>query len=312
MKPYCFFTSTLLIHYIYNNRAKIQSLLYKLWNGEKKSIEIPKSDIEQYIELHSGRFLKTYESTNTYNDNIDSCFYEKDKLKEILKPKDNELEVAWKRRILYESTPRGNIMMYYDPYKLGFVYYCDTNTISHSILNVAAMKYCLDYRCRDFFVDNEITPFVSPSALIPIHYIEPPKKKDKQNKTSINNAVFAKLKDYSKKIEPKPINKTNNNDKDKDTNDKDTNDKKEIVNKIQEKEIVNKIQEKDKCKNRFIYMGKMYNMSVLQPMKKIANNANGFASQYLDDFKGEAEVQERALSYKDYKKSATTHVPFTS
>ena len=85
MKPYCFFTSTLIIHYIYINRAKIQSLLDKLWNGDKKSIEIPKSNIEQYIELHSGRFLKTYESTNTYNDNIDSCFYEKDKLKEVKK-----------------------------------------------------------------------------------------------------------------------------------------------------------------------------------------------------------------------------------
>ena len=42
----------------------------------EKSIEKPKSDIEQYIELHSGRFLKTYDSTNTYNDNIDLCFYE--------------------------------------------------------------------------------------------------------------------------------------------------------------------------------------------------------------------------------------------
>ena len=159
MKPYCFFTSTVLIHYIYNNREKLQLLIYKLWNGDNKQIEKPKSDIEQYIELHSGRFLKTYESTNTYNDNIDSCFYEKDQLKEILKPKDNNLEVQWKRRILYETTPRGNIMMYYDPYKLGFVYYCDTNTISYSILNAAAMKYCLAYRCRDFFVDNEITPF---------------------------------------------------------------------------------------------------------------------------------------------------------
>ena len=295
MKPYCFFTSTLLIHYIYINRAKIQSLLDKLWNGEKKSIEILKSDIEQYIELHSGRFLKTYESTNTYNDNIDSCFYEKDKLKEILKPKDNDLEIEWKRRILYESTPRGNIMMYYDPYKLGFVYYCDTNTISHSILNVAAMKYCLAYRCRDFFVDNEITPFESPSALIPIHYIEPPKKKDKQNKTSINNAVFAKLKDYSKKTESKPTNKPNDKDKNND-----------------EKEVVKKIKENDKCKNRFIYMGKMYNMSVLQPIKKPANKVNGFSSQYLEDFKGETEVQERALSYNDYKKSVTTHVPFSS
>ena len=85
MKSYYFFTSTLLIHYIYNNRAKLQSLLDKLWNGEKKSIEKPKSAIEKYIDLHSERFLKTYESANTYNDNIGSCFYEKDKLKEILK-----------------------------------------------------------------------------------------------------------------------------------------------------------------------------------------------------------------------------------
>jgi hypothetical protein len=297
MKSYCFFTSTVLIHYLYNNRAKLRTLLDKFWNGDKKQIEIPKSDIEQYIELHSGRFLKTYESTNTYNDNIGSCFYEKDKLKEILKPKDNDLEVEWKRRILYESTPRGNIMMYYDPYKLGFVYYCDTNTISNSILNAAAMKYCLAYRCRDFFVDNEITPFEKPSVLIPTHYIEPPKKKDKESKPSINNSVFAKLKDYSKKSEPKHTNNLNDKDKNND------NDKKEIVNKIKET---------DKCKNRFIYMGKMYNINLLQPMKKIANKVNGFSSQYLDDFKGETEVQERALSYKDYKKSATTRVPFSS
>ena len=296
MKPYCFFTSTVLIHYIYNNREKLQLLIDKLCGmfGEK-SIENSKSDIEQYIELHSGRFLKTYDSTNTYNDNIDSCFYEKDKLKEILKPKDNDLEVEWKRRILYETTPRGNIMMYYDPYKLGFVYYCDTNTISYSILNAAAMKYCLAYRCRDFFVDNEITPFENPSALIPIHYNEPPKKKDKESKTSINNSVFAKLKDYSKKTEFKQTNKPNDKDKNND-----------------EKEVVKKIKEKDKCKNRFIYMGKMYNFNLLQPMKKPVNKMNGFSSQYLEDFNGEAEVQERALSYKDYKKSATTRVPFTS
>ena len=292
MKPYCFFSSTVLIHYIYINRGKLQLLIDKLCDmfGEK-SIEKPKSDIEQYIELHSGRFLKTYDSTNTYNDNIDSCFYEKDQLKEILKPKDNNLEVEWKRRIMYESTPRGNIIMYYDPYKLGFVYYCDTNTISYSILNAAAMKYCLAYRCRDFFVDNEITPFENPSVLIPIHYNEPPKKKDKKSKTSINNSVFAKLKDYSQKTESKQTNKLDDKDKNND-----------------EKEVVNKIKEKDKCKNRFIYMGKMYNFNLLQPMKKTVNKMNGFSSQYLEDFNGELEVQERALSYKDYKKSATIRV----
>ena len=296
MKSYCFFSSTVLIYYIYNNRAKLQLLIDKLCDmfGEK-SIEKSKSDIEQYIDLYSGRFLKTYESTNTYNDNIGTYFYEKDSLKDMLKMQNNNLEIEWKRRIMYESTPRGNIIMHYDPYKLGFVYYCDTNTISYSLLNAAAMKYCLVYRCRDFFVDNEITPFENPSALIPIHYNEPPKKKDKESKTSINNSVFAKLKDYSKKTESKQTNKLNDKDKNND-----------------EKEVVNKIKEKDKCKNRFIYMGKMYNINLLQPLKKPANKMNGFSSQYLEDFNGEAEVQERALSYKDYKKSATTHVPFNT
>ena len=56
----------------------------------------------------------------------------------------------------------------------------------------------------------------------------------------------------------------------------------------------------------------MYNFNLLQPIKKPVNKMNGFSSQYLEDFNGEAEVQERALSYKDYKKSATTRVPFTS
>jgi|SaaInlV_150m_DNA_3_1039698.scaffolds.fasta_scaffold03481_4 hypothetical protein len=300
MKSYYFFASSILLRCVYVNRKNIHQLFSLLTDklcdmfGEKKSIENPKSAIEKYIDLHSDRFLKTYESTNTYNDNIDSCFYEKDKLKEILKleSKINELEMEWKRRILYESTPRGNIIMYYDPYKLGFVYYCDTNTISYPLLNAAAMKYCLAYRCRDFFVDNEITPFKTPSALIPIHYIEPPKKKNKETKTTINNSVFAKLKDYSKKTE-----KTES----KQTNKQDDTDK--------EKDVVGKIENKDKCKNRFIYMGKLYNINLLQRMKKPANKMNGFSSQYLDDFNSETRVQDQVLSYKDYKKT-TTKIPF--
>jgi hypothetical protein len=306
MKSYYFFTSSILLHYVYSNRVKIKQKFCVVINqicdmfGEKKRIEKPKSAIEKYIDLHSERFLKTYESTNTYNDNISSCFYEKDKLKEILKleSKINELETEWKRRIMYESTPRGNIIMYYDPYKLGFVYYCDTNTISYPLLNAAAMKYCLMYRCRDFFVDNEITPFKTPSALIPIHYIEPPKQKtiDKENKgTSINNSVFAKFKDYSKKIE-----ETESKQNIKKENDKDEN-----------QVVVDKIKEKDKCKNRFIYMGKTYNISLLQSMKKLINTINGFSSQYLDNFNSETKLQEQVLSYKDYKKT-TTKIPFSS
>ena len=56
-------------------------------------------------------------------------------------------------------------------------------------------------------------------------------------------------------------------------------------------------------------MGKLYNINLLQRMKKPANKMNGFSSQYLDDFNSETRVQDQVLSYKDYKKT-TTKIPF--
>jgi hypothetical protein len=61
---------------------------------------------------------------------------------------------------------------------------------------------------------------------------------------------------------------------------------------------------KDVCKNRFIYMGKLSNKILLQPIKKPTNTINGFKSQHLDNLKGETQLQERVLSYKDYKRNA--------
>jgi hypothetical protein len=105
--------------------------------------------------------------------------------------------------------------------------------------------------------------------------------------------VFAKFKDYSKRIE-EPVSKQNiKKDTDKDEN----------------PIIIDKIKEKDKCKNRFIYMGKTYNISLLQSMKKLINTINGFSSQYLDNFNSETKLQEQVLSYKDYKRT-TTKIPF--
>jgi len=291
MRPVYFFTTSVLLQVAYTNRETIKNIYTEIRNkvlqffGGKPITQsnVLKTPMETYIELNLNRFLKTYESTNKYSENIDASFYEKDRLKQLLIDANNPLELEWKRRILYETTPRGNIMMYYDPYKLGFVYYSDTNIMNVSLLNAAAMKYCISYRCRDFFVDNGVTPENRHSALIPIHFIEPPAQPKATDKsaTNLDNSAFAKFKNYSKQTEKAhPNNKNGPN----------------ISPTVHPP--------KDACKNRFIYMGKMNNMKLLQPIKKYTNTINGFKSQHLDNLKGETQLQERVLSYKDFKRNA--------
>lgn len=291
MKPVYFFTTSILLQIAYANRERIKNVYTEIRNNVlqffgRKSITPPvviKSPMETYIERNLNRFLKTFESTEKYSENIAACFYEKDQLKHMLIEANNPLELEWKRRILYESTPRGNIMMHYDPYKLGFVYYSDTNIMNVGLLNAAAMKYCISYRCRDFFVDNGVTPDNRHSVLIPIHFIELPTQKQATDKTAtkLDNSAFAKFKNYSKQTE-----KSHPNNK-----------KVTVISPTD-------LPTKDVCKNRFIYMGKMSNKSLLQPIKKYTNTINGFTSQHLDNLKGETQLQERVLSYKDFKRNA--------
>jgi hypothetical protein len=288
MKPLYFFSGTIVAHYIYINRRRVSGLYTNLcvFFGIKEiAVNTEKNPIEQYVSIQTDRFLKLYEQNEcNFNENIDDCFYDTKLLKHELINEKNKLEMIWRSRLLYESTPRGNIIMYYDPYKLGFVYYSDTNTISSSILNAAAMKYCIMYRCRDFFVDNEITPEKAHSPLIELHYIE--KKKSKKLKTKdgalLDNSAFAKFKSYSKKTD-------------------------KVISKNDEKDTIeSKLKTEDICKNRFLYMGKTRNISLIQPSIKPENKLNGFQSPYLNDLKGETNLQKNVLSYKDFKLKADT------
>ena len=103
------------------------------------------------------------------NKNVEKIFYDKKQLVEILVQQNNELEKIWKSRILIEKSPRGNIIMYYDAYKQGFAYYSDTNGIPYNILNAVAMRYVINFQCRDFFMDNEYVDEQKESPLIKIY-----------------------------------------------------------------------------------------------------------------------------------------------
>ena len=73
-------------------------------------------------------------------------------------------------------------------------------------------------------------------------------------------------------------------------------DKKDDKDKKKETEkIINKIT------NKFIQVGKTYQMKLLteEPVKKNVS----FESQYLEDLKGETNLQKAVMSWQDYKNS---------
>lgn len=110
-----------------------------------------------YLEDQKQMFLTKYDAS--LNSNID-VLYDFDKSKEIMKTTGNSLEKSWKTRLLYQNVllknnNRVNVMMYYDPYKQGFAYYCDVY-VDYDALNILAMKYVRYFECMEFFVDEKI------------------------------------------------------------------------------------------------------------------------------------------------------------
>lgn len=151
-----------------------------------------------------------------------------------------QLEKEWTRRILFQSTNYGNIIMYYDLYRQAFVYYSDSQ-ISYPTLNKCAMKYVRLYSCRDFFLDTQVLPedFINPFNQMKEDEIEREKEKQREKRKKQNLQL-----DQSVFISKK----------------------KEItLNKDPEKKDT---PEKPIYKNNFRYLGKIVNYSFLQSVAK--------------------------------------------
>jgi hypothetical protein len=136
---------------------------------------------KDYAGIYNLKFSKSFENlvNEDFDKNIDTAFYDNTLFKQALREENNDIEKLWKTRILFENTPRGNIVMYYDPYKIGFAYYCD-QYVPYDILNAVAMKYVLMFQCRDFFVDELARPDNKPSKILKL-IEEPQKEEDKVN-----------------------------------------------------------------------------------------------------------------------------------
>jgi hypothetical protein len=251
------------ILYFFFNQVydKVWTLLFKPNVPVAIKAEEKPDPIIAFVKQRQDRLLRTYDKTIDMNVNIEPIFYNKQKFSECMREENNPLESRWKKNLLYESTPRGNIFMYYDVYKSGFAYYADQNCIPYSILNAMAMKYVVVYFCRDFFVDESVIKEPSKLADSPID----PVVKKPSNKPS--NEHMAKFKNY----------KTMEKDKDN-------------KNVQQVKSIV---------RNKFISLGKPYNLPIIQKTSKIPKlDMVGSAPSKYD-----AIFSKPKLSYKDFKAS---------
>jgi len=245
-------------------------------------------DIKYILPLKT-TFLKTFENlTIQYNENIDPIFYDKKAFSICVSEANNCLETNWKTKMLFENTPRGNIIMSYDAYKLGFSFYSDQNVISYDILNAAAMKYVRIFRCRDFFIDESITPTSSP--FIKLHFTDEPKKEISKS----DKAAFVKLQNYSKE--------NPNKKQTKQTAPSVLTNLFSFEKQIPKPKIV-ETNEPEKMKNKFLYLGKMNNFKITQMASKKRKVLAKFACPLLDNIKLDSNIQRERISYSDFKKS---------
>tara|TARA_B110000093_G_scaffold183289_1_gene233309 strand:+ start:1435 stop:2505 length:1071 start_codon:yes stop_codon:yes gene_type:complete len=169
-------------------------------NLPKKIASESESDI--YIKNAKKQFSEIFEEHSfhaKYNSNVSPLFYKPEELEKELIISKNELENRWNNNILIEDTPDGNVVMYYDVYKQTFSYTCDKQ-LSFKMITAVAIKYILEFRCIDFFVDMTILPpdYKSPITIAMEEYDkrELEKKREKRRKMGIDfeGAPFIKKK----------------------------------------------------------------------------------------------------------------------
>lgn len=193
-------------------------------------VEPPKKTARQIFIETQEELLRNAVNNELLNSNTDSDFYNIEKYNNVMSNHNNDIEKMWKTRILMTNTPIGNVIMFYDAYKMGFTYYCK-ETIPYNLLNAIAIKYIKHFCCRDFYFDNTFFD----SNLYAIHN---PPEKSQQHKQTLKGP-FIKRKKEEKNEEAEK-------------NDNDTPKEPEKVRTI----------------NKFIYLGNPLNFSIIQKVKK--------------------------------------------
>ena len=267
-----------------------------LYNPVAPPVEKP------YVETKYDKSCKKYadfyiKESADENSNIEPILYDFEQRKEIFADPANDYEKQWKSRILIENTPRGNVMMYFNPYLLSYHYYSDEQIIPYKILEQVATKYVVMYRCKDFFIDVEKRPN---NKILEVLQKEEDSLKTKKMKVnditkcvnlqSDSKDVFASLKDYRVPTESKATESKENGSKATESKEKGP-----------------------KFSNKYVRVGKMCEFNITQKPadKKIeAVNELMFGAKPVNkviDFFDELEIEDAPIqeeaksSYKMFK-----------
>ncbi len=231
------------------------------------SIEVPKSPQEIFIEKQQAKFAAIPDTPQS-NANIESVFYDKTAYTKALADADNNIEKHWRSNIMH-STQCESVFMHYDAYKQGFSYYSDS-MVPQSLLNAIAVDYVIRFRCRDFFIQEKYYPENVDNTLMDIHF--PVENK----KIKVMNGPF-----YKRQVKKVPTENPLSDAKKKPKSKKVLAQEKEEEEKRAKAEQKKQQEREDakKRKNKFIHMGIIRNMELLQkPVKK------GFKKD-MSDFK---------------------------
>lgn len=133
----------------------------------------------------------------TDKDKSKECSYENkyyDKFQEMeTEDLEEDCVKSLQNSVLYEMTPKGRIIMYYNFEKESFIYHCDTKDVPYLYLETVARKYALTYHCKKIVVDIKKELEVAREISIA-----------NENKTNLlvgvkADSLFASFKSYNRK-----------------------------------------------------------------------------------------------------------------
>jgi len=144
-------------------KSGLSSIGYRISGGDKKTRLKTSNTMTEFVEIEYANWEEVV-GKGGGNTNMEVGYYDKEAFGKIYQQMviesgetnmESEEEKKWKRRVMMVHVPMiGNIVMYYDFFRLSFAYYSDTKGIHYNILNACAMRYVGMFHCIDLFMDE--------------------------------------------------------------------------------------------------------------------------------------------------------------
>ena len=113
---------------------------YDKWNGSEMEFMFNESDSDTEKPVTQSEVAYEVEMFDEY-DNLDDIELTEEYVKDL------ELNT------ITDTTPRGDVLMYYSKLLNSFIYYSKTKEIQYKYLETVARKYVIKYNCKRLYVD---------------------------------------------------------------------------------------------------------------------------------------------------------------